>query len=486
MTKAPIEDERVPPSSKGGHLAHYQLLSRLGEGGMGVVYRALDTKLRREVALKVIHPRVAKDAERRRRFLREGRLAAHLTHPCIATVYDVGEVGDRVYIAMELVAGDSLADRMASGRTLHFTESLQIIHEVVRGLQKAHEVGVIHRDLKPDNVIVGDEGIVKILDFGVAKPLDNFEIEFTDIKTQHGSLVGTPAYMSPEQAAGKDVDPRSDIFSVGVLMYELLTGSRPFAGETWQEVIIAINRDDVTPVGERVAGLPAEVDMIVRRCMAKKAEDRYPSCKELLEELSTLVMAGATGTVPPGTMVSGILTTASRAISQDGVRRPPSDSSERASDPSVSLGRTSVSTARLPSRGRTLALVGITAVVTLVVGVAFIGPDVESGTESGAPTASAPLAAPSGSPLPAPSGVLPAETSGEASGERVSGTESDAVPEPRSGEAAAAAPNASRPKEAAALAPLPTVAPRVPAPAPAPTTSPAPKPKPKENPLLGF
>lgn len=408
---------------------------------MGVVYRAMDTKLGREVALKVLHPRVAEDADRRRRFVREGRLAAHLTHPCIATVFDVGEADDRVYIAMELVEGDKLADLVSPERPMHWTDALQIVHEVVRGLHKAHEMGVIHRDLKPDNLIVGEEGIVKILDFGVAKRLENFDVEFSDIKTQHGSLVGTPAYMSPEQAAGKEVDARSDIFSVGVVMYELVTGKRPFEGETWQEVIIAINRDAVKPASKLVSDMPAEVDMIISRCLAKGVDDRYPSCKELLDDLSALVVVSATGTIPPGSSMAGILSSASR-VSITG------DALARQRIPTTT-------TIAPPTKGRTAALVGVAALVTIGVGIALMQ------------VYATPPEQPAAEPVP----------TAEPAVSQTARAEPAATPAP-----SVVAPPAPPTATASAATPAPKAIPR---PRPTPKTT-APPVAPKSNPVLGF
>lgn len=272
-------------------IAHYRLLARIGSGAMGIVYRAEDTKLRRTVALKVLHPEVADKPDRRRRFLREGRLAAAVTHPCIATVFEVGEADGRVYIAMELVEGELLSTKLKAG-PLPYVQALRIAREIARGLARAHEAGVIHRDLKPDNVLIGADDIVKILDFGVAKPTEALTAEFTDIKTQHGTLVGTPAYMSPEQAAGRNIDARSDIFSFGVVLHEMLTGKRPFAGDTWQEVIISINRDPVEPVSKRRPDVPADLDHLLARCLVKSPLDRYRKCRDLLEDIE-LLLAGS-------------------------------------------------------------------------------------------------------------------------------------------------------------------------------------------------
>jgi serine/threonine protein kinase len=445
MTEAVASGELAPPSI-GGEIAHYQLVSRLGEGGMGVVYRALDRKLRREVALKVLHPRVAQDPDRRRRFLREGRLAAHLTHPCIATVYEVGESDGKVFIAMELVEGVGLNNLTGRGRQYSLAEALQIMHEVVRGLAKAHEAGVIHRDLKPDNIIVGEEGIVKILDFGVAK-----------------SLVGTPAYMSPEQAAGKEVDARSDIFSVGVVLYEMLTAKRPFEGDTWQETIIAINRDELVPVSAILGDVPPEIDLIIARCLAKRAADRYPSCKELLEDLSQLVMTSITGTFPPG--MSGILHGAVRS----------SNSSDSLSN---NLARDRTSTVVAPaSHAKTIALVAATALVTVVVGIYLMNREMPA-QSSVASDAEVPAAAPPSAP--------PAHTSAP-----TSPIESAATVEPAASVAPSSAlPSSVGPSTSASTSASPRKNVDPAPPKPAPSTVPAPRPTPSpgqpKNPLLGF
>jgi serine/threonine-protein kinase len=287
----PASDESQP----GALVAHYRIRRKLGEGGMGIVYVADDTKLRRTVALKVLHGDVAEDSERRKRFVREGRLAAGLTHPCLATVYEVGEADGRVFIAMELIEGRSLGAMIREGGALPLFQGLRIAREVVRGLVKAHESGIIHRDLKPENVMVGEDQIVKILDFGVAKRTDDQSNDVTDLKTKQGSLIGTPAYMSPEQAAGKAVDARSDIFSVGVMLYEMLTGKRPFYGDTWQETIISVARDPLVSPSSLRPDIPDPVEHAIRRCLEKKADDRYPSCRALLDDLDRLLLDSAAG-----------------------------------------------------------------------------------------------------------------------------------------------------------------------------------------------
>lgn len=276
----------------GGHLGSYLVESKLGQGGMGVVYRAVDEKLRRTVALKVLPPAFTGDADRRRRFEREARAAAAVTHACIATVYEVGESAGRVFIAMELVEGSSLASRIA-GAPLPLAAALRIARDVARGLARAHERSVVHRDLKPDNVMLTDEGEVKILDFGLAR-LDEPATVGHDqdvtaaAMTMPGQIMGTPGYMSPEQAAGKPTDARTDLFSLGVVLYEMVTGARPFRGDSAMDVIIALCRDEPAAPSTLNPAVPPEVERVIARCMAKRPDDRYASARELLAELDAL------------------------------------------------------------------------------------------------------------------------------------------------------------------------------------------------------
>jgi serine/threonine-protein kinase len=371
----------------------------------------------------------------------------------------VGESDGKVFIAMELVEGESLAKLVSGERPFSLTEGLQIIYEVARGLHKAHEIGVIHRDLKPDNIIVGAEGIVKILDFGVAKRLDTFEVEFTDIKTQHGSLVGTPAYMSPEQAAGKEVDARSDIFSLGVVLYEMLTARRPFEGDTWQETIIAINRDAVVPASQLVPEVPPEVDHIIARCLAKRVSERYPSCKELLDDLSALVMSSVTGTFPPG--MSGILHgVVKQTVSSDHLVRD----------------RTSTVTAPPSRRYYTAALVALTAAATVAVGLAFIDDGDDQAVGRGAvsapvATAESPEPAASAARVPAAGASASPQTTSDPAPPSSSAAVAPALDEPTPAEPEPPPAEPAQPKAQASSPPGP---------------KPAPSPAPSKNPLLGF
>jgi serine/threonine protein kinase len=276
----------------GSSLAHFRIEAALGEGGMGIVYRAMDEKLRRLVALKVLPESFAKDEERRRRFMREARSAAAVTHANIATVYEVGEADGQIFIAMELVDGESLRDRLEKG--ISVPEVVRIAREIARGLGRAHGKGIVHRDLKPENVMITRHDEVKILDFGLAKlreptgasPGAAGADETTTNLTGEGRLLGTPAYMSPEQARGKEVDARTDVFSFGVLLYEMLAGDRPFVGQTTQDVITSVLRDTPARVSKLNSLVPAEVERVIERCLEKEPDARYAHGSEVLEALN--------------------------------------------------------------------------------------------------------------------------------------------------------------------------------------------------------
>jgi serine/threonine protein kinase len=277
----------------GQSLAHFHIVEKIGEGGMGVVYRATDEKLLRTVALKVLPEALAADEQRRRRLLQEARAAAAVTHPNIASVHEVGESDGRIFVAMEYVDGEVLRRRL--GVPLDLASALQIAVQIARGLAKAHRAMVVHRDLKPDNVMISDDGQVKLLDFGLAKlgeerlqaPAALAQQDTLPEVTQHGHLVGTPAYMSPEQARGQSVDARTDVYALGVVLYEMLTGNRPFSGETTQDVLAAIVRDTPARVAKCNPLVPPEIDQIVARCLEKVRDARYANGEELLEALSS-------------------------------------------------------------------------------------------------------------------------------------------------------------------------------------------------------
>ncbi|HJL20040.1 MAG TPA: serine/threonine-protein kinase [Sandaracinaceae bacterium LLY-WYZ-13_1] len=282
----------------GREIAHFRIVAPLGQGGMGVVYRAEDRKLRRPVALKVLPPERTADEASRRRFLREARSAAAVTHPCIATIYEVGEDDDgTVYIAMEMVEGHSLREVLAEGPP-PLQDTLAIAVDVARGLARAHRAGIVHRDIKPDNVMIDPEGQVKILDFGLAKlRAGGPEHPAEDRITTGVRVAGTPEYMSPEQARGAEVGPASDVFSLGVLLHEMISGTRPFTGESSLAVIASVLRDEPAPL----EGVPAPLADLVARCLAKDPTARPPDARAVERALSELRGADrVTVSVPPG------------------------------------------------------------------------------------------------------------------------------------------------------------------------------------------
>ena len=296
----------------GQTVSHYRILEKLGGGGMGVVYKAEDTKLGRTVALKVLPPGRVADPDRKRRFIQEARAASALNHPNIITIYDIDEAEGVHFIAMEYVQGKTL-DRLIARHGLRLNEALKYAVQMAAALAKAHSAGIVHRDLKPTNVMVTDDGLVKVLDFGLAKlteptPAGDAETVATvGPATEEGTIVGTVGYMSPEQAEGKPVDARSDIFSFGSVLYEMLTGQRAFQGGTKASTIAAILREEPKPLSQVVAGLPREVERTVKRCLRKDREHRFQTMADLkvaLEELKEesdsgeLAEAPAVGAVP--------------------------------------------------------------------------------------------------------------------------------------------------------------------------------------------
>jgi formylglycine-generating enzyme required for sulfatase activity/predicted Ser/Thr protein kinase len=286
----------------GQTLSHYRILEKLGEGGMGVLYRARDARLERDVAIKVLRPEALGDASRRHRFAQEAKAASALNHPHIVTVYDVGQVavsgGQVDFIAMECVEGRSLGQVMAE-RRLGVSEAVDCAIQIAEALAAAHAAGIVHRDVKPANIMLTDAGRVKVLDFGLAKlarPNRSAEGGMTETggdsatdtiapPTREGALIGTTAYMSPEQADGKPVDPRTDIFSLGSVLYEMLTGRRAFQGSSQASLVTAILRDAPPSVKSMRKGVPRDLERIIRRCLAKDRDQRYASAGELLLDL---------------------------------------------------------------------------------------------------------------------------------------------------------------------------------------------------------
>jgi TolB-like protein/Tfp pilus assembly protein PilF len=268
----------------GRTIAHYKITAPLGAGGMGEVYRATDTKLGRDVALKVLPAEMARDAERLARFQREARAVAALNHPNIVTIFSVEESEGIHFLTMELVEGKSL-DRLIPSGGLPADKIVEIAQALSGALAAAHDKGIIHRDLKPANVMVTDEGRVKVLDFGLAKETraaSHGDATLTSASnTKAGVVMGTPAYMSPEQISGRAVDQRTDIFSLGVLLYEMSTGRRPFEGQSSAELTSSILRDTPRPVTDSRTDLPSELGRIIQRCLEKDVAERFPSAQEV-------------------------------------------------------------------------------------------------------------------------------------------------------------------------------------------------------------
>jgi eukaryotic-like serine/threonine-protein kinase len=295
-----------PPESWPERIAHFQILGVLGRGGMGVVFRAHDEGLRRTVALKVL-PEASKNEEKRQRFLREARSAASIAHPNVAVVHQVGEAEGRVYIAMELVEGESLRQRLDRG-LLDVPTALEWARQIASGLAAAHGQGIVHRDLKPENVMITPAGALKLLDFGLAKKLQlttgparaaGAAPAEPQVTSDEGRLMGTPAYMSPEQAFGEPVDMRSDVFSFGVVLYEMLAGARPFTGASNLGVLRSIERDVPRPLSQSRPGIPDGLDRLVARCLEKAPAARPASGAELSDALDRMVSAD---TVAPSSL----------------------------------------------------------------------------------------------------------------------------------------------------------------------------------------
>lgn len=273
----------------------YEIREELGSGAMGVVYRAWDTRLQRPVALKFLSPHLATEEGARKRFIREARAASALDHTNIAVVYDAGEVeGGQVYIAMRYYEGETVEERLGEG-PLSIEEAVEIARQVAEGLEVAHEAGIVHRDVKPGNVILTAEGVAKILDFGVAKMRAAVDVTASG----EGSSPGTPSYMAPEQIRGGDVDGRADLWALGVLLYEMITGESCFPGRYQEAVFYAILHEDPTPIADLRGDVPGELEQLIRELLAKDPE-RRPQTAEVaadrLVEIGRSVRGDSQGT----------------------------------------------------------------------------------------------------------------------------------------------------------------------------------------------
>lgn len=277
--------------SANSKLSHYCITSKLGAGGMGEVYLAHDNRLNRKVALKVLPADVVNNRDRLCRFEQEAQAASALNHPNIITIYEIGAEGDTHFIATEFIEGETLRRRLQTTR-IEIDETLNIAKQIAAALDAAHRNRIVHRDIKPENVMMREDGLVKVLDFGLAKSTGNElgEIDTeaatrAQVNTQAGMILGTVAYMSPEQTRGKTVDARTDIWSLGVVLYEMLTGHLPFLGETASDTMAAILKSEPPPLDD---GTPAELQRIVRKTLQKNADERYQTVKDLLIDLKNL------------------------------------------------------------------------------------------------------------------------------------------------------------------------------------------------------
>ncbi|MDQ3636053.1 MAG: serine/threonine-protein kinase [Acidobacteriota bacterium] len=295
---AVVADELVKDSlelSSGKFLKHYQIIRKIGEGGMGAVYLARDTQLDRDVAIKILNQPFNKDKSNNiKRFLREAKAASGMNHPNIMVVHEVGTFEDINYIVCEFIEGETLNVYIEKNNS-NLLRILDLSIQVINALATAHRVGIIHRDIKPDNIMVRNDGLVKILDFGLAKLSQkeksriDFDAQTQEIlNTQKGLILGTVSYMSPEQSRGKEVDTRTDIWSFGVILYQMLTKKLPFSGETLSDNLAAILKDDPPPISELTANVPAELEEIVSKCLQKSAGQRYQNAQTLQNDLKNV------------------------------------------------------------------------------------------------------------------------------------------------------------------------------------------------------
>ena len=299
----------------GQTISHYKITEKLGEGGMGVVYKAEDTKLKRPVALKFLAAHLLDDDEITARFRREAEAAAALTHSNIAVIYDIDESDGRSFIVMEFVEGRNVSDTIAE-RPLKLDQALDLAIQTAQGLRAAHEKGVVHRDIKSANLMVTPQGQVKIMDFGLAQLAERSRL------TQTTAVLGTPSYMSPEQALGEKTDRRTDLWSLGVVLYEMVTGRLPFEGERQEAVLYGITNEEPEPVTALRAGLPMDLEWIISKVLAKNRDERYQHAADLLVDLQTLkkkVGSGISATLRASQRMAG--TAAARGEQQQRRKR---------------------------------------------------------------------------------------------------------------------------------------------------------------------
>ncbi|HVS82180.1 MAG TPA: serine/threonine-protein kinase [Pyrinomonadaceae bacterium] len=277
----------------GTYLGRYEIRSKIGAGGMGEVYLARDTKLDRRVALKILPADVSSNQDRMRRFVQEAKAASALNHPNIITIYEIEQIDSVNFIAAEFIDGETLRQRM-KGVPIKLGEVLDVAAQIASALAAAHAAGIVHRDIKPENIMLRRDGIVKVLDFGLAKltahESTNIDTEAaTKFKTDAGMVMGTAIYMSPEQARGMPIDVRTDIFSLGIVLYEMVAGRLPFEGSTSSEVLASIlSEKEPQPLARYSREVPAELERIVSKALRKNRDQRYQTIQDLLLDLKSL------------------------------------------------------------------------------------------------------------------------------------------------------------------------------------------------------
>src|SRR5438132_1409862 len=277
----------------GAKLGRYEIRSKIGEGGMGELYLAQDTKLDRKVALKILPAEVAAHSDRMKRFVQEAKAASALNHPNIITIYEIDETDSINFIAIEFIEGETLRERIRNTSPMKLSEILDVANQTASALSAAHAANIVHRDIKPENIMLRRDGIVKVLDFGLVKLMDPPEMGAEDatrplVQTDAGVVMGTVAYMSPEQARGLPVDARTDIWSLGVVLYEMAAGRLPFEGETATDVILSIVEREPPPLARYSKDTPAELERIVSKALRKNKEERYQTAKDLALDLKNL------------------------------------------------------------------------------------------------------------------------------------------------------------------------------------------------------
>lgn len=352
-------------------IGRYSILDIVGKGGMGVLYRAQDTVLERDVALKMMLVDFTHDASTRERFQREARAVARLQHRNVVTIHELGEVEGTPYIVMELLGGRDLDALLKSEVQLTLVQKLEIAAQLCEGLAYAHEQGIVHRDIKPGNVRVLEDGTVKILDFGIAKFAQSSV-------TQTGSVMGTPSYMAPEQIMGQPVDGRSDLFSAGVLLYELLAGTKPFQGDSPTAVVYQIMNGEPVPLEKYVTGVPDAINQIVMRSLQKDPAQRYQKAKEMASDLQMVramldppLHSGHTpiaGMASGGTTMMNVPLYATQQTTMGSVTRGSVANAEIRSA-AVDAAAEFVSTARPEEKSKSTIVWVAVAVVAVVIGV---------------------------------------------------------------------------------------------------------------------